>query len=105
MKSSLCKNKKAQELSYIVFLVIFITLFSILGMILKTSIEEETNSNSVWNTITTFISDIPVIGQFWDFLTASRNFLYLHPYLGIVYIAFFGVPVGYIILKLIRGGG
>lgn len=49
--------------------------------------------------------DIPVIGSFVDLALSSVTFFYLNPAFAKVFGALLGVPIGYILLRLFRGGG
>lgn len=116
----LFNHKKGQEMNYIIFLVIFVTLFGIINGIMHIQAKKETKApNNIIEAITqqfdrlmnwvdglvNKLPNIPIVTQFWDFIMSSYDFLYVHEYLGMVYLAFFGVPFGYVILKLLRGGG
>lgn len=106
------------EIQFIIFIAVFITLFGILGMMFKTQImtqkEQETSMiDKMINGITGVLAwvgdhtlgQIPVVKTFWTIASATINVEYIHPYLGMLYLAFFGMPLGYIIVRLIRGGG
>lgn len=99
-------------MNYIVFVAVFLAFMSIITTIaLKPIIEKEiaANSNSfagsLFGSISNVVSDIPIIGQFWTLVTAVISFAYIHPYLAIVLTALIGAPLGYVILRLARGGG
>lgn len=97
------KHKKAQEFNYILFLALFITFFSIVGLILNVTVLEE--ESKVKSDIFDFIDNIPIISPFVNFIFNSLSMVYIHPYLATIYLALFGVPVAYIIIRLIKGGG
>lgn len=111
-------NKKAQETKYIVFIALFLCLFSVLAGIFKTNIlEQETQDKSTVENIVSSITSmiiwvgdntvgrLPVVSTFWTMVSSTINLRYIQPYLGNVYLVFFGIPLGYIVLRLIRGGG
>lgn len=111
-------KKGLGEVNYIVFLGVFMTFFTILSSIFATEImtqkkESTSDLDKIVNTITDSVDwvgtntlgRIPVVRQFWEIVSATIDIQYIHPYLGLLYLSFFGLPLGYLVLRLIRGGG
>lgn len=116
-------NKKGfGEIQYIVFIAIFICFFSVLSAIFKEQIfnqriiQEDSEKNIIEKVTDSFanvlqwtgdqtLGRVPIINEFWKITSSIFSFAYIHPYLTMLYLAFFGLPLGYIILRLVRGGG
>lgn len=97
-------------MDFILFLVIFVTLFGIITtFVLKEEINQSIGNSEAGFTILDFtdnlLSGIPAIGTFWTFVKAGFAFYNVNPTLAIVFTALFGVPFAYILLRLVRGGG
>lgn len=98
------KNKKAfGEIQFVIFIAVFIALFGILSLTFKTQIIKQNQKDT--STLGNFLSGITTgLTDQFGFIPVS-SFVYLHPYLAAIYAAFFGIPLTYIIIRLIRGGG
>lgn len=110
-------NKKAEgTIRYVVFVVLFVAMMGIINQVFDVeSLRQEatnTEDSTFWTWIKSLFSGlddivekIPIVGSFWSFANTSFQFVYIHPYLKIVLIAMIGIPFGYVVLRLIRGGG
>lgn len=111
------KNRKAEgEFSFLLLLVVFIAIMGIFNTIfdeeIKQEIPQDTEDDTFWDYIknlfsgiSNLIENIPIFGDFWSFVNTSFQFVYVHEYLRILLAALFGIPLGYIALRLVRGGG
>lgn len=107
-------NKKAVgEIQYIVFVFVFIAVFTIIGaLFLKNIIFTKiigdisvSTQDNFWSNMIDSIRNIPLIGGIADVIFVGVSFAYVNPYLVILFSALIGPPLTYIILRLIRGGG
>ena len=71
----------------------------------KKYIENDNIFDNIIKAISSFIEEIPIINKFWDYVKFTVEFSYINPQLAILLGALVGAPFGYIIIKLIRGGG
>lgn len=112
----LSKNKKGAELDFLLFLVLFIVVMGIVNIIFDVDslveesqdIEDETFwtwVEGLFSGLSDLIGNIPLIGDFWTFINTSRQFLFIHPYLLAIIGSLFIVPLAYIAMRLIKGGG
>lgn len=105
------KNKKAQRFEYIVFVALFITILTIFTGLLGETVVNETNTEdqnffeSLLSMASNAISRIPIIGDFYELVLTSRSWFNTHEYVRDVMIILLTVPFGYIMLRIIRGGG
>lgn len=96
------KNKKGQEMNFILFLSIFLVFMTIIGSIFVKDLINETYPNEL---TMLGLENLPILSNIFDFFEMVVTFSYLHDYLALFFGAFFGVPLTYIIIRLIRGGG
>lgn len=104
--------KKAQsEMRFVVFLVVFIAVLGIIGSIFGKTILDTTESASdslktkVVNEISKVLNSIPVVSSFWNIVKLSFGLQYVNPYISILVVTLIAAPFGYILLRLLRGGG
>lgn len=105
-------SKKGQsEIRVLTFLVIFITIMGIIGnlvgkvIIQKYRVDDSTVFGSVFNFILNQIDNIPIIGNIWTFFTNTITFIFIHDELKKILLALVTIPLAYILLRLIQGGG
>lgn len=95
------------ELPYIIFIAVFIVMMTIIGKIMtgdtiRTKVESD---NGLLASISVLLNGVPIVGTFWSFVMTTYEFVYVYPNLALIYTAIIGVPLGYLVLRLIRGGG
>lgn len=83
---------------------------AVIGTILaKDTVNKIPASNSivdqVINAITDTLKGIPVVGSFWNFIVMTYSFVNVNPQLSLLLGALIAVPSGYLIIRLLRGGG
>lgn len=106
-------NKKGGgEINFIIFYFVFIAVMGIIASIfLRATIEKEKVNDpdnafiGIVDTIATAVGKIPYVGTFLSYAVASASFIFVNQHLAAVFLALIGPPMGYILLRLIRGGG
>lgn len=93
------------ELRYIIFLSVFFGLMTVGSAIfLVPLIQQTATGDSNW--LETWLPEwIPFVGPFLNMTTAIVSLAFVHPYVAIVLGSIITVPLGYLILRLVRGGG
>lgn len=55
--------------------------------------------------ISDLVGSIPVVGVIWKFLMTTYSFVGIQEDVGLIFTTLMGIPLGYLILRLVRGGG
>lgn len=115
------RYKKADgEINYIIFLAVFIIMLGILNsyfisdvVVITEDKPEQTLFETLFNlpqaigswVAEKFVYNIPILGDFFNLIRTNVDFDNIHPYLALILGAFVTVPLGYILLRLYKGGG
>jgi hypothetical protein len=102
---------KLDETKWIVFASLFVVILGIFSgiatreFVSQVVAEQDNDYLDLFDWALDFIDRIPLISNFFDLLYVTVSFIFVHDYIVEVLTVILGIPITYILLRLVRGGG
>lgn len=97
-------------MGFVIFVSAFLGFMAVISIILNVPLMKEIKNSNDNSNIVKFlisfsddISTFPIIGGFMSLVLNTITISYVHPYMIIFYGSLIGIPLGFVILTLIRG--